>query len=295
MSLLLDALRKSEAQRRRGRAPSIEPAPGVAGTSMRGPRRRRWPWLTALAVVVIAVAAAWPWLPELRERLVEREELAQTGDSSPPMPAAPGNESVAPGTAPGEAAPNGGARDAGGGATRDLSASGDRAPEESAAPAANPPPETAPRRVAAPPAEPVRSMPEAERVADARARRAGGPAGSAPPTPQESPAMSARPAPGSEPASEPQAEPAPEPAPESAPESAIDAIRPWELPQAQRLEFPELDLTVHFYAGEPADRFVLINGERYGEGDRIDSNLRVARIVRQGVVVTFGSYRVLLE
>ena len=91
--------------------------------------------------------------------------------------------------------------------------------------------------------------------------------------------------------SEAEAEAEPEPEPESAP----DFIRPWELPQARRAEFPELDMTVHFYADEPSRRFVLINGERYGEGQRIDSDVRLLEILQRGAVVDFENYRVLIE
>ncbi|MDT8449474.1 MAG: general secretion pathway protein GspB, partial [Wenzhouxiangellaceae bacterium] len=108
-------------------------------------------------------------------------------------------------------------------------------------------------------------------------------------------------------------EPAPEPAPESAPESAPEAaaagpsaatspgdglvnyVHPWELPQAQRAKLPKLNLTVHYYASEPADRFVLINGERYREGDRVQGGVKVHEIRRNGVLVEFGDYLVLIE
>lgn len=76
---------------------------------------------------------------------------------------------------------------------------------------------------------------------------------------------------------------------------ADNFIRPWELPQAQRAEFPELRLTVHFYAERAADRFVLINGERYREGQRVGPGTTLAEIRQRGAVVEFGSYRVLIE
>ena len=72
-------------------------------------------------------------------------------------------------------------------------------------------------------------------------------------------------------------------------------IRPWELPQAERAEFPELVLTVHFYAERAADRFVLINGERYQEGQRVGPGAKLVEVRQHGAVVEFGSYRVLIE
>ncbi|MDT8408627.1 MAG: general secretion pathway protein GspB [Wenzhouxiangellaceae bacterium] len=72
-------------------------------------------------------------------------------------------------------------------------------------------------------------------------------------------------------------------------------IRPWELPQSQRAGFPKLDLSVHVYAANPRGRFVLINGERYTEGDQVGEGVVLAEIVRAGAIIDFGNYRVLIE
>lgn len=89
--------------------------------------------------------------------------------------------------------------------------------------------------------------------------------------------------------------PAPAQPKRAANESAENFIRPWELPEAQRAEFPELRLTVHYYVERPADRFVLINGERYAEGQRVAPDTRLAEIRPRGAVIEFGRYRVLIE
>ena len=62
-----------------------------------------------------------------------------------------------------------------------------------------------------------------------------------------------------------------------------------------RADFPDLDLTVHFYASNPRDRFVIINGERFGEGGRPSSSVRIGEIRERGVVVDFRNYRILIE
>jgi len=82
---------------------------------------------------------------------------------------------------------------------------------------------------------------------------------------------------------------------ESASEPRENFIRAWDLPQAQRAEFPDLNLTVHFYSQAPGDRFVLINGERYSEGQQVEPGIRLAEIRRRGAVVDFSGYRVLIE
>ncbi len=75
MSLILDALRKSEAERRRGQAPDLYASlpPGVPN---RGPHWARW-W-PALVLVALTIAAAMYFLAEK-----QRIEAEGEGDSAP--------------------------------------------------------------------------------------------------------------------------------------------------------------------------------------------------------------------
>jgi general secretion pathway protein B len=58
MSLILDALRKSEAERRRGQVPELHsPGPPVARTPVR--RHPAWSWAVAALLIVAGVVAAW--------------------------------------------------------------------------------------------------------------------------------------------------------------------------------------------------------------------------------------------
>lgn len=52
----------------------------------------------------------------------------------------------------------------------------------------------------------------------------------------------------------------------------------WELPYAQRRDIPELSISMHMYTEAPADRFVIINGERQVEGDTLLSGLKLIAI-----------------
>ncbi len=265
MSLLLDALRKSEAQRRRGQLPSLELG-SVPERAAPESRRRRWPWLLLLAAVI--ALGAWQW-PEI-------QRLAESGAPETPVPSA-------------ETGP-----------VRNQSPV---RVEPTPPPAAVDPAPERPAPAQTQPVDPVESRPVAAQPAE-------------PQQPQQ--AQQAQPAaePAPEPSAEPPSEPAREPAPQAAPEpepsrpdpspsTAADgadsdsrsdgAIRPWELPQDLRAEFPELELTVHYFAVEPRERFVLINGQRYRQGQRIDRGVRVHEILRRGVVIEFGRYLVLLE
>jgi general secretion pathway protein B len=93
MSLILDALRKSEAERRRGQAPSLYSQAPVPGT------RPRPPWLTLLPIaggVLLVLAAAVYWLRD--DAPVTKDELVEESEDSlvSPEAAQAGAPAVAP-------------------------------------------------------------------------------------------------------------------------------------------------------------------------------------------------------
>jgi len=67
------------------------------------------------------------------------------------------------------------------------------------------------------------------------------------------------------------------------------------LPDAIRADVPEITFSVLVYAADPADRFVLINGQRLGEGDSLKPGLVVKEIRRDGVVFSYRLYQFLVE
>jgi len=69
----------------------------------------------------------------------------------------------------------------------------------------------------------------------------------------------------------------------------------WELPDAIRADIPEIKFSVLVFAKKPADRFVLINGQRLAEGDSPKSGLVVKEIRRDGVVFSYRLYQFLVE
>lgn len=68
----------------------------------------------------------------------------------------------------------------------------------------------------------------------------------------------------------------------------------WELPAAVRRDMPELRLTMHVFSREPENRFVLVNSERFREGDEVAPGVRLAEINREGAVLDYRQYRFLL-
>ena len=292
MSLLLDALKKSEAQRRRGTSPTID----LTRTPPSGSRRRpglRW---MPLLLVVVLLAAAAPWLwPKVSGWMEQRR--GDTGDSAALAEA----DTAAP--------PDGGSETVAAPSAGDEAGAAVPALQSAPAPVAG---ASSPRRVAA-----VDTMPgdgagqDPARAGDDSAQRSGDAAGASDSVESNAgdaaaEASESNPGPSMEEMrrmvqarqqqQQPQVDAQKPPEPAAPPAGPADNfIRPWELPQAQRAEFPELRLTVHFYAERAADRFVLINGERYREGQRVGPGTTLAEIRQRGAVVEFGSYRVLIE
>lgn len=218
MSLILDALRKSEAERRRGNLPALAlelpPAPP------RAMRTSAW-WLAAPGVVAIAAAAFWMTRP--------------ADMPSQPVPAAAGTPVPA---------------------------------------------EPAPRLVPGPAVDPPAT--DVAAVAD-------------PPTaPVSAPAPDPRPAPG--PVPEPAQRP-PTPAADATPESTRANNPPTfalaDLTADERRALPPLKLSMHMWSPVPADRFVILDGHRLGEGDRAGSAV-IERIAQDGVILAADGRRIRL-
>ena len=76
---------------------------------------------------------------------------------------------------------------------------------------------------------------------------------------------------------------------------AADYLYEWELPLTVRQSLPALNLLVHVYANLPDDRFVLINGTRFREGDELAPGVRLAEIRPEGALIDFRDYRFLLS
>jgi general secretion pathway protein B len=274
MSLLLDALKKSEAQRRRGTSPTIDLTRTPPSGSPRRPGSR---WLLVLLAGVLLIAAApwlWPhvsdWIESRQGGAGEAGQLAEVTNTAVP---ATGSESqsrgeVQSGVPEKRAAP---APVAGASSPRRVVTDSSPAVVSNTDDGAGPDNAPAEPKVAGEvsDSEAGPSMQELRRVVQAQQ--------------QQQQAQPSQPA-------EPPAEPS-----RQSNEPAENFIRPWELPQARRAEFPELSLTVHFYAERAAERFVLINGERYREGQRVGPGATLVEIRKRGAVVEFGSYRVLIE
>jgi len=69
----------------------------------------------------------------------------------------------------------------------------------------------------------------------------------------------------------------------------------WQIPQALRDGLPDFRITVLVYAENPKDRFLLINGQRLVERDELTDGVVLDEIRRDGAVFTYRKYRFLVK
>jgi general secretion pathway protein B len=65
----------------------------------------------------------------------------------------------------------------------------------------------------------------------------------------------------------------------------------WDLPYSTRKDIPELELTMHVYSDDAADRFVVIKGERHVEGDDLGDGVMLREIRPDGMVLELKGQR----
>jgi general secretion pathway protein B len=260
MSLILDALRKSEAERRRGQAPDLyaELPPLVPRAAARRPA---WPWWLAGGLAVLATLWMLRDVPSLAGATT-----APAADAVAPL-AAPPPES-APATIP---------------AQPPIAMPAAVAPAVPAATAviaptvANPAPAPAVRDPAA-----TSAMPTA--IATAEPPPAP-PAAVSDPTlvpPQPPPVQVASVSP----------PPTTAPAPATAP-TAPAPLRLADLSAGEREQLPALKISMHMWGPTPDQRFAIIDGARVGQGDRVGDAV-VEEIGVDSVVLSWHGQRLAL-
>ena len=267
MSLILDALRKSEAERRRGQAPDlhVELPPAVQAARAGRPA---WPWLLALAITAMAVALAMTWLA--------RDQQAP----------APGTADVVPEQLPDQTAEPALANVAEVRTAR-ADTGVDRGGVSTPVVEASPPP-----IIPAEPAPPSRRQPEPEPSApppsDTSDRRAVATPALATPAVKR-PVASSTPSP--PPASPSAITPAAAPPATATAVGKHAPLQLAELAAAERRALPPLKISMHMWAPTSAGRFAIIDGARVNEGDRLGEAV-VDEITRDGVILAWHGRRV---
>ena len=287
MSLILDALKRAERERRAD-------AGAVLGDVPPGAPRSRRPaiHLVVLAVLAFAVVAAIVWAAHHGHR---------AGPSATPVvtrAATPAPQAVAPPPAPATMTPAPAPTPTPIPGTESVGSLDEIAeeppPEETPAPATEDEEPT--------PAPPAQPAPQRKPPASAA------PTAKAPPPKAETP-VPAPPAPAaSEPRSQtPAAQAAPAEEAPAAPTAAAPAEKPVppaltqpaslprlrEMPPEYRADFPALSVDVHVYDRVPSQRFVIVNGRHYREGEQMVEGPRIVEIVKDGIVLDYRGEKVL--
>lgn len=258
MSFLLEALRKSENQKRRGVVPTIHSQPEPAGVT-RSARPLRW-LLVAVPAVLILVWAAWRgWGPA--------PELAGPG---PQGTQSASSEATAPVTDAAEPVSATAQRPA----DVRLPLSAERTPVEHYEEPPDPLIHAGSGQQAQAPLDPpgpTNAWEAAEQAATTPVTR--------------EPEQETEPAPDEPPPAQPRQYRSPLPGP----------INFWEVPGSVRDQLTEMRISVMVFAERPEDRFILMNGRRWVEGDEPQPGLRLEEIRRDGAVFTFSRYRFLVS
>ncbi len=279
MSLILEALKKSERQRRLGESPSL-------GSPVIAVRRRRSVLPILVVLIAIGLIALW-WMRR---------------DGTEPVPSA--QNSTAPASTAGK-----------------IPASSAKAPDATTLTDAQPPGlANQPLVNVSNARNPSADMADAERrrkLDDGELVAAGPKLGRAATIKESEPVSAADPAAlaaamadaGSPAAAQMPRTPSPaKPVmvePPSSDESGAIPLNPgsasarvdglklmWELPLATRQKLPEIKLSMHVFAKDPTQRFVIINGDRHVQGDDIDSMV-LSEIRADGVVFEHEGMRFL--
>jgi general secretion pathway protein B len=335
MSLILEALKKSEAKRRLGSAPDL-------GTPFAS-RRKRSPIVPIVVAILIVGALAWWWMQRTPSTPPQSDvvQVAPPPRAGAPLKSVTGNNNLQPTPPPSnlvKAPPppaakdpfvpamdndanaarqamkeqrerrRGNLRDRGDNAgpngpmaqgmppnipagAQIPNRSNNAAPAPAPAVAANAPrpaapitaappiaakPTPPPAVAAVPPAPTQQATAQTQKTADA-AQPAADVAARAPKTPGTVglPAT---------PSSAEQSAP-------SKPAPSMSAQPYSELPFSFRKSLPELRLSMHVYMAEPAQRFVILNDSRIGEGDKTNDDVYVREIRPDGAVLEFQGQR----
>ncbi|NNE05843.1 MAG: GspB domain-containing protein [Xanthomonadales bacterium] len=72
-------------------------------------------------------------------------------------------------------------------------------------------------------------------------------------------------------------------------------IHVWELPESVRSDLVEMKISVLVFAERAEDRFILMNGKRWIEGDEPQQGLVIREIRREGVVFSYRLYQFLVS
>ncbi|HSN00937.1 MAG TPA: general secretion pathway protein GspB [Rudaea sp.] len=275
MSLILEALKKSEANRRLGQAPDL-------GTPFTPARRERSPLWALLVIVASLGAGLWWWFGRAAPAPVS---------AKPPVSAAPAQNPATP-LRHAEQARSAPARKIGP-VIQDPMAAGPVSSSRNAKRQAVQVKQEDQRIFGAQrPLAPAPDNAIARRIALSAKHR---PREQAPGVARIAPPAPALPTRAPKSADMRGYTPPPQPHPETTPAAAappkLDMPTYYDLPFATRKALPQLSLSMHVYTADPKQRFVILDGARMVEGDTTPDSMTLREIRPDGVVLEFQGQR----
>jgi general secretion pathway protein B len=285
MSLILEALKKSEQQRKLGEAPTLG-SPVVA-------TRKRRSFLPVIALLIVVGAGAWWYVSRTPSTPPDASSAKVTADGLAPVTGkAPTGAALSKPIPTAEQTP---AQKAAAARRASIEEKRKQIAEHLKPGLAKPPTVSNGANdrpligVTAPPAQ-VMPPPAATAAPDKKTI-----VGAAAPVATPAPAPAAVP-----PATAPKpvaptadAKTAPPPAAAAPPKTAapapVAAALPtvWDLPYSTRKDIPAIDLSMHVYSADPKERFAVIKGERHAEGDDLGNDLVLREIRQDGLVLEY--------
>ena len=79
--------------------------------------------------------------------------------------------------------------------------------------------------------------------------------------------------------------------PEPGYSAGIAPLSIYEIPRDIRNSLPEIRITLQVFAGEPENRFAVVNGQRLLEGNELVSGLVLVEVRKRGLVFSYRDYR----
>lgn len=270
MSLILEALKKSEAERQRRQTP------GLMTPSLAPRRRGPWRWLAALSLLPLTLVGGW-WLGQLgtaNEPAIVASTPAPAPETQEQTPDSPTAAEIKP--------------------TTQGSTDGERRPQ---APAQRTPAAT-PDAIAAAPPRPSREREGAAMLAPASDDPLVDPELDDATRAQLAEVLGALPDPAPTPTdadTRPDRTVAAMPQPPTQRETTGGPAALHELPFQLRRDVPEIKVSMVVSSGDADARFALVNGERRREGDEVAPGVRLIEIRAQTLELEFRGQRFLLH
>jgi len=275
MSYILDALKKSEQDRKKGRVPGLGTIQGLPGGRLEDNWPIRYYFLGTLVLIVATAIITWLFFQEPHPSPTKTTTAATPPQTAAPV-AAPATKATSPEKLPGRA-------------------EGDRHPEQSAPaklaaphrPRTLEPTATAIHNISPPagtaPLRPAKPAPKTAVPTKAPAAETAPAAPPAPPQPSPTPEK---------------AESTPPPSPPPSEESEV-VIKPEdmpiiplaELPDELKSVMPEVKIGIHFFSDDHASRRAGVNGRLLHEGQQVDKDLILKEITKDGAILAFRGRR----